>query len=541
MPFQPSPAQQAFYDWVTGGSGHAILEAVAGAGKTTTILNGISKMPGRVWLGVYNKKMANEIKDKVQERDAGGKPKFPELISRGRELDTSTFHSLGMKVWLWNHKGHQIDVDDKKMDRIVDTLIQEREGADQERRSDLREIAGMVKAIVSMAKNRGMGFLIDERDPSVWFEMIYQFDLDGKLPDGCSMDTVVKFAQCALKRSRKRATSVIDFDDMIYMPLDPKCRAWGYDWVLVDEAQDTNPARRALAEKILKPSGRLVAVGDPHQAIFGFTGADNDSLQQIKTRLKATSLPLTVTYRCPKAIVAHAKNWVSHIEAHETAPEGAVLTLPYMDLIDNLQANDPNVDPSETAILCRYNKYLVGLCFKLIREGIAAKIEGRSIGEGLVKLATRWKSVKTINGLETKLKEYRDREVKKALDKDNQDKADRIDDEVGTLFVLIERARERKIDRVSDLESMILEMFADGVSESGMLTLCSCHKSKGLEWDTVYLLDREAFMPSDMARLDWQIAQENNLIYVAVTRAKQTLVEVTDVKEEKQDYVGRDD
>ena len=59
------------------------------------------------------------------------------------------------------------------------------------------------------------------------------------------------------------------------------------------------------------------------------------------------------------------------------------------------------------------------------------------------------------------------------------------------------------------------------------LTLSSIHKSKGLEWPTVYLLGRNAWMPSKFATQDWMLDQEHNLTYVAITRAKETLYEIT--------------
>jgi superfamily I DNA/RNA helicase len=63
------------------------------------------------------------------------------------------------------------------------------------------------------------------------------------------------------------------------------------------------------------------------------------------------------------------------------------------------------------------------------------------------------------------------------------------------------------------------------------LTLSSIHKSKGLEFPTVYLLGRNLWQPSPFASQPWMLAQENNLTYVAITRAKVNLIEVT-VKEE---------
>lgn len=536
--FTPSAAQQAFFDWVQAGSGNCILEAVAGAGKTTTIVEAIARMKGRVWFGVYNKKMADEIKEKISKRpDISGRS-FPR-----EAVFTGTFHSMGFSIIRNFHgKSANVEVDDRKVQKIIDSLILEREAVEQMRREDLREMAPAVTAIVSMAKNRGfvkrdpntkrvpLG-LTDAGDDSAWIDMVEHFDFQETLPENVDMSTVIKFARAVLCRNN-RDSMTIDFDDMVYLPLARNMRSYTHDWVLIDEAQDTNPTRRALARKLLARGGRLVAVGDPHQAIFGFTGADNDSLEQISRDFNCETLPLTVTYRCPKAVVRLAQQFVSHITAHESAPEGEVIGLDYADITQRL-LETPRELHGETAILCRYNKYLVALCFKLIRNGVPAKIEGRSIGDGLIKLAGRWKRAKTLNGLETKLREYQEREVRKALEKEQEDKADRITDQVETLFVIMGRAREQGIDQVADLKVMIEDMFSDNVQDKGLVTLCSAHKSKGLEWNTVYLLDREKLMPSKFARQPWQVDQEINLIYVAVTRAKATLVEVTGVVEDK--------
>lgn len=513
--FKPSSAQQAYFDWINTGEGNCILEAVAGAGKTTTILEGISRMKGRVWFGVYNKKMADEIKEKIAGRR--------DLRER-KGLYTSTFHSAGYSALRFAFGKHAaLNIDDKKTIKIAQAIV-------DAGRTDLEPLVNGVAGIVSMAKNRGIGALTQIGDMSAWIEMIEHFDLDNDLPGEFSIDQVVKFAQVVLKRGNENL-DIIDFDDMVYLPLQRNLRMLTHEWVLVDEAQDTNPTRRALARKLLAPNGRMVAVGDPHQAIFGFTGADNDSLEQIARAFDAKYLPLTVTYRCPKAIVSHAQQWVSHIEAHDSAPEGLVSTLEYKDLLTEITAM-PRTEYGETAMLCRYNKYLVNLCFKLIRHGVPAKIEGRSVGEGLIKLATRWKAVKTLNGLETKLKEFLEREVKKAMDKGQEDRADRITDQVETLLVIMDRAREQNIEKVAELKSMITDLFDDNTAGKGLLTLCSAHKSKGLEWNKVYLLGRDQLMPSNFARQPWMVAQEENLIYVAVTRAKQHLVEVVGLVDE---------
>ena len=166
---------------------------------------------------------------------------------------------------------------------------------------------------------------------------------------------------------------------MVYLPLILPVRPFKFRTVIVDEAQDTNPARRMLVALLLAPGGRVIAVGDQHQAIYGFTGADNDSLDLIGQQFKAANMNLTVTYRCPKAIVNFVHQWVDHIQAHESAPEGTVSVLGAVD--------DSFVPQASGAILCRNTKPLVALAFNFIRRRIACKIEGRDIGKGLIKLA----------------------------------------------------------------------------------------------------------------------------------------------------------
>ena len=515
--FTPSAAQQRYFDWITGSVGSVILEAVAGSGKTTTIVNGLplmakpvethyGMMPARILILAYNKTMGDELK----ERTAG-----IEGVKAG------TFHSAGNSAlyFAYGKSGKaKLELDDKKVIHIAQAI------ADEKKRADLDEIVPTVAKVVSMAKNRGIGALSSITDDQVWIDMIEHFGMVDEVPEGTSIEAIVKFSQIVLRKSNEDLDH-IDFDDMVYLPLQRNLRLFQNDWVLVDEAQDTNPTRRALARKMLKPGGRFVAVGDPHQAIFGFTGADNDALDQIARDFEATRLPLTITYRCPKAVVRVAQEYVSHIVAGDSAPEGEVQSITYPEIVDMAVVGD--------AILCRYNKYLVNLCFKFIRMGKPAKIEGRAIGEGLAKLAGRWK-VKSLDALENKLNVYLAREVKKALEADKEDRADRITDQVETLFVLIDRAREQEIFDVDGLKVMIVSLFEDKVSDKAKaITLSSVHKSKGLEWDRVFLLGRKELMPSPFARQPWQVAQEINLIYVAVTRAKNTLVDVCAVKEEK--------
>ena len=483
--FQPSPQQQDFFDWIVKGSGSCVLEAVAGAGKTTTLIQALSLMEGWIFFGAYNKKIADEIKAKAPAKD---------------KLQISTMHAAGLKMWK-RVVGQNIKVESNKCRNIFrDACV---------KYPHYQPYEGQVLALVSYAKQAAIGAITPVSDYNAWLNLIEHFDID------CcdEEDMVIKLARKTLERSIEQDRTIIDFDDMIYAPLVHKVRSFEYDWVLIDEAQDTNASRRALALLMLKRGGRLVAVGDRHQAIYGFTGADADALDLIGNAVDAQRLPLTTTYRCPKKVVEYARQYVNHITAHESAPEGEVI-----------HTSEPLIKLAEKgdAILCRFNAPLITFAYQFIAAGIPAKVEGREIGAGLKSLARRWK-VKSFEALQTKLEVYLDREVAKYRAKEQESKAVSVEDRVACLNVLIERIRGTNPHPANPVEllcSEIDKIFGEDVG-SDVVLLSTIHKSKGREWANVFWLQTG---PSKWARKEWELDQENNLCYVAATRAKKRLV-----------------
>lgn len=487
----PSPQQAAFYDWIQNDSGSCVLEAVAGAGKTTTLIQGLSMMTGDVFFGAYNKAIAEEIKARVP-RDATAK------------IDVSTFHAAGFRFWRRVAKG--VQVDGGKCRAIFRDAVS--------RHPEYAQFESVVLQLVSLAKQAGLGVL-KPMNEAEWSNLIDHYDLEcPMLPDGTVGTTMaMKLACRLLKESIAKDMEVVDFDDMIFAPLYHNARVWEHDWVLVDEAQDTNATRRALALRMLKRGGRLVAVGDPRQAIYGFTGADSDALDLIAKAVSAKRLPLTVTYRCPKAVVKHAQTWVNHIEAADTAPEGSVERLEQSKLAEAAKPGD--------AVLCRFTAPLVKHVYAFIAKGIPAKIEGREIGEGLKSLASRWKT-DSLAMLDKYLETYLETECAKLRAKEKESKAAALEDKVACLTVLINRVKQINPKAgVEDLLREIDSIFGDSTTErKAVVTFSTIHKSKGREWTTVVWLETG---PSPWARKEWERVQEANLCYVAATRAKQNL------------------
>jgi superfamily I DNA/RNA helicase len=304
---------------------------------------------------------------------------------------------------------------------------------------------------------------------------------------------------------------VVDFDDMILFPLVKNLRVkFTKDLIILDEAQDLSKARQALARKFLKPgTGRMIVVGDDRQAIYGFSGADAQALENLTNELNAVTLPLTVTWRCPKAVIREAQKIVADIEC-ATDNEGEVTRVE--ELPADLLATD--------AILCRNTAPLVTIAYSLIRKGVACKVEGRAIGDGLLRLVDRWK-VSSVDQFIRKLEDYRQREIQKAMAKNNEAKVEEINDRVETLLQVCLAVTAKGQHSLTAVRDFINNLFSDDVR--GVLTLATYHRSKGREWNRVFLWEHATRCPSRAAKQEWQKLQEQNLAYVAITRSKNIL------------------
>lgn len=510
-----SKQQQDVIQWVKTGRGSKVVEAVAGSGKTTLLVSAVVETQGTVAFMAFNKAAASEISARIADRANKDSPNYDErFVGLGNRVKVGTVHSFGYgalrKVY---------------PDATLDARVKEK--AVFETVTVARDLQPAVSKIVGLAKQRAIGLFGAVEDQSLWFNIIDHFDLMQDVPEGTTADQLVDLGIRALQQHTALAPSFIDFDDMIYLPIVQGMRLWQNNWVFVDEAQDTNPARRALARKMLCPDGRAVFVGDRHQAIYGFTGADADAFDQIKADFNADVMPLSVSFRCPQAVVAEARRYVSHIEAAPSATMGSVLSLDdkqWSRLISNTvtptgtDADELNLTAAN-AILCRLTKPLVQTAYRLIRNGIPAFVEGRDIGIGLLKLANKF-AARSIDQLRDQLEAHADAECAKLVAKGKETQAEALQDRVDTLIVMMEGCPD-----IDCLRTKITTMFLDSDdNRKPGVTLCTYHRCKGREWNRVYLLGHHQHVPSKWARQAWQIDQETNAAYVAITRAKSELI-----------------
>ncbi len=501
----PSHYQQAVFDSIEQTIDNLIVEAVAGGGKTSTMLMALARLTdGYQWGGnfratfvAFNRAIADELKRKIP----------PGVWAK-------TFNGIGHGALCRVLSGKTITLDTLKTYRILDDLFGRGEITMQER----KHYGAGIQRWVSLAKQAGIGAL-KPNTLHEWLSIADHFDIDFESTDSRfepDLERAYAIArQVLIDSSVKAKTGIVDFDDQLYLPILWNVKFWPQDFLFVDEAQDVNAIQRALIQRVLSGRGRLIAVGDTKQAIYGFRGADSDAMSLLQSEFRAKALPLSICYRCDRAIVELAQSVVPQIEARENAPDGCVETLTGYNR-STFQQGD--------AILCRNTKPLVEMVFQMIRNGIGATIRGREIGTGLIILIDGFvKNTRSTSShdIVKAIHEYKAREMTKAIAAGKEDKAQNIEDRTETLLIIIEQVEceEHGTCNIHAVIKRIEKLFSD---ENGMVTLSTIHRAKGLEWDRVFFLD-SGLLPSPWARQQWQRQQEDNLYYVAVTRARHAL------------------
>lgn len=495
-----SPQQLDIANFVDAGKGNLLVVARAGTGKTTLIRQCLPLMVGPVAIAAYNSKIAEEIDSKVR--------------ADGNRADVATFHSFGRRALSKAFPKSKIDKKGAKFAAIADDL----------------QIAPFMRSFVrkaaSLAMQRGFGVFHPLNEPRHWLDMVDHFGLDTEISDDNviaqikgrheAIKLALKAACKVVKRSIEMVDEIMSFDDMLYVPLVLNAKFDEFAWVCVDEAQDSNPVRREIAKRMTRRGGRMLWVGDDRQAIYGFTGADNDALDQIAQEFRCRRFPMTMTFRCGKAIVDVAKRLVPDYQAAESNQQGLVRVITDADFVSlSLKAG-------QDAIICRNTAPLVRCAYRLIAGGTAAHVEGKLIGEGLLALVNRWR-LKDVRKLKERLHEYRQKEVQKLLADKKEQAAEALTDKIDTINALMETLPPGAT--VDTLKADINSMFQDTPDgQRSSVALMTAHRSKGLEFDRVFGWGVRQFFPSRFAKKPWQLRQEENLEYVLYTRAIRELV-----------------
>lgn len=490
--FIPSKYQQDIFDFIQHGNGNSVINALAGSGKTSTIVNAVKLIPStcNALFIAFNKEIVKELEKKL----AGVK-----------NVQVKTLHSLGL-LMIRRNLGTNIEIDEYKYRTFIKKNIKQLSSADFDKMTT-KLIQQYTDNVIQLCDLGRYNLAQCEKD-------LLQVSARHDIP---IIDDECNAVLNVMKWGRENTTS-IDFTDMVWLPYELTLNPIGlqYDYIFIDECQDLNAAQRELFLRCFRRGTRFIAVGDKKQAIYSFAGADAESFAKLQNLPNTTTLPLPISYRCPKKVVNLANQFVDTMECREGAPDG--------EIVHNVSIKDIH---DGDMVLCRTKMPLIKLYMRYLRMGVKSYVRGQDIGLNLLRMVDKTEQIVLNVSLQKDgvfarlyddLFEERNRlMIKRGMDLEDATLSNQIMnkyDSIKALEILAE-----SLTSARDLHDRIENVFAE--SADGVC-LSTIHKAKGLEANNVYILCK-TLMPSRLATQDWEKEQEQNLMYVAYTRAKYKL------------------
>lgn len=480
----PTEQQQAIYDYVANRRKNIAVNALAGSGKTTTAVQAAKHISGRKSVGftAFNKHIATELQERL-----------------GTSAQAGTIHSLGKRILTNSGINHQIDA--QKYGKIHKASFPN----SYDHRGKLHDDFSGILRLIDIFRS---GLVDHQAEPVSRDRHLRNLaDLQGwEFPRTRSMFDEMSAQAAFCVRSGLEQMATIDFSDMISAPNYLGLAKPAYDFLIADEAQDFNRAQQQLVCKI---GERIMFVGDPHQSIMLFAGADAASFRTLRKELNATELPLSICWRCPSSHLDLARFLVPGIQDRPGAPEGD-----YEETVEG--AMHRMVKPGEL-VICRANAPLLSLAYNLVSNSVPVMIRGRNIGQGLYDLITKKLKAGSIQELATKIKLYRDSNFQRLIEREASEAAIQAHiDSCDCIEILCDSH-----DNLFSLLESIDRLFSESDSEKKVI-LSSIHRAKGSENDTVYIL--HPHLLGRRGKNQEATVQEVNLAYVALTRSTNRLV-----------------
>lgn len=463
-----TPTEEQFHilSLVQASKENLLIRALAGTGKTSTLelIERASNVRPILCLA-FNKKIAEEMEK--------------------RFLSTTTvrtLNGLGHRIWSKTCAG-SVTLDPKKTQAIFKEVVTALPRSTQQEAWDVYwptiQAVGLAKAL---------GYVPDGTYPNAKRLIgpdAFHASLDEK-PEDLTADLIDTILAISIRQAYK---GLIDYNDQIYMPGLFGGTFPRFPLVMVDEAQDLSPVNHAMLDKLV-PSSRVIAVGDPWQSIYGFRGAKQNGMSDAQARFKMTPCDLSVSFRCRQAVVEAARWRVPHFKWLKDGGH-----------VESLQSLDVNDVVGNAVFICRNNAPLYRLAFNLLSSGRSVSVGGSDVGPKLIGIMKKlgepsMKKAAVLAAIDDWLLERLAKESKTA-----QEIAD-------CMYIFAEHGPNLGL-AISYAEHLF--------KQTGSIKLMTGHKSKGLEFETVYHLDPWLCRDDE---------QDQNLRYVITTRAKDTLYEV---------------
>jgi superfamily I DNA/RNA helicase len=472
------------------------ISAFAGAGKTSTLKLVAEVLPKRSLYIAFNKAIAEEAKTK-----------FPSNV------ECRTLHSIAYE----NIIGNSRKLKEKLKSSLDSREILKFLGLELEHlvyKDRLREVRRLRKAIelfcqsaekdiYSIAFSSYKSALVKELTIKLGYS-----EIDWEFVEEKS----TKYAAIAVKlwEGLIAEDSLLSINHDIYLKLyhlGPRSLHNVFRVIYLDEAQDSNDLTLDIVMTCAAKGSQIILVGDTYQAIYAWRGAVN-AFDKIPENFVRKSL--TTSFRFHSGIAETANELLNFMGSKE-------------DVIGAAKFNS-NFNQTDKAILCRTNA-------GILNAVLAAAARGEKIyctKDFSSFFSAIWHTIFLKQGKEIKYPypAFSDYETWDMFTK----AAAELDDEAAQCINFIYWCLEQEIypgDLINKAKSAISDKL-----EPGMTTITTMHKSKGLEWDVVeivndFAIERAGETYEEMisrVRGSFEETQLGNLLYVAVTRAKQKLI-----------------
>jgi hypothetical protein len=468
---QPTHEQLAIVDFIRSRKENLQIDAKAGTGKTTTLVDIAEAYPLPTIAIAFNKKNAEDLGKRMPSH-----------------VESKTQHSVGFAATK-KYLTTKCTVNFNKKHQIIKEYI---EGLGAVDKSEAYNSFSDIRKAIDFGYSSG------------WIPETGRFPVRGLIEDH-EFEASLEFEPSNLERKIIRVCMTkcieeglkgnIDFDDMVYLPALWPMTLPQYPHTMVDEAQDISPLGHRLIDKMVGKN-RLTAVGDPCQAIYAFRGADETSMSTMRERFDMSTLPLNIAFRCPREVIRNVHWRAPEMTWPEWAIDGEVRTMGKWD---------SSLVPDGAYLICRNNAPIFRMAMRFIRDGRKPKVLGNDITAGIVKSLRniskddRLPSEQALELFETEARKLR---VKYKNSGSINDKIECIENfliDQPTLGLAILRAKS-----IMDLD--------------GNVQMMTGHRSKGGEAKEVFFLDQHLVKDE---------GQDRNLRYVICTRAQERLTYIT--------------
>lgn len=514
-----------------------------GTGKTTTVTHFLAglldtgkAMPDQILAVTFTVKAAREMKTRVRELT-------------GQMPDVSTIHSFARSVLCaYPPPGYNPDfviLDEKQEWRLIKGLLV---------RMELDMHPQTVREALSLARNTRDTSMLAKHNLTELYKAYMQ---ELKARNAMDFDALLNWSVWTFENNSAA--------------LEYYCGKYRY--ILVDEFQDTSKLQYSLLLPLARATGNLLCVGDYDQSIYRFRGADVNLILNLEKDFPGlTTHYLKQNYRSTKRIVKAANNLI--VNNRNRRPKSHLTQRPEGDMVIRKSCSDPNgeaehvakeilaarkcsdADWSDFAVLYRINSLSIPLTKVLTAQKIPYRIVGDQDYFDLPEIKNmlcffrliqepdnpevRRDATSVLHNLGQARNSLAGIMDKLSVKQELEEIYNTILTETRMLAELKRNTSQqglRALENVEALASVLVDFQGNGLKEflefteqarsdttNNAVNLLTIHKAKGLEFDTVFVIGvDDTMIPYYQSENMEEIEEERRMLYVAITRAKNTL------------------